>query len=193
LISVQRGDKERPMSSPAAPSDAPGRRAVHPVDSLSTLVGAHPGALREIFGAGRAADPGELGEAPRGRVLAFAQGAEVFLVFRPLLRALAGDRFPWRGVTFDHGGNSGQNVVFGRGVLRFRAEVGASRLDGRPALVLTYDAPAHENPWPIRAVRDELRMVGGGGSGVAIGPVFLALGGAPSALFWFGLEAARSG
>jgi hypothetical protein len=178
------------MSSSAAPRDAPRRRSVPPIDALSTLIGAHPGALLRIFGAGRAADPSELGDAPRGRLLAFAQGADVFLAFRPLLRALAGDGLPWRGKTFDHGGNSGQNVVFGRGVFRFRAEVSASQLDGLPALVLTYDVPAHKNPWPVRAVRDELRAVG---PGVAIGPAFLALGGAPRALFWFGLEAPRGG
>jgi hypothetical protein len=179
------------MSSPAVERDPPGRRAPPPIRSLDSLVAAHPDSLRQIFGAGRAADPGELGDAPRGRLLAFAQGADLFLAFRPLLRALAGDLFPWRGKTFDHGGNSGQNVVFGRGVSRFRAEVGPSQLDGLPALVLTYDAPAHENPWPVRAMRDELRMVGGGGPGVAIGPAFLALGGVPTALFWFGLEAAQ--
>jgi hypothetical protein len=174
------------MSTPAAERDAPARRSVPKIDSLSSLVAAHPDALRRIFGDGRATDPGELGDAPRGRLLAFAPGADVFLALRPVLRTLAGDLLPWRGKTFDHGGNSGQNVVLGRGVFRFRAEVGPSQLDGLPALVLTYDEPAHQNPWPIRAMRDELRTVG---PGIAVGPAFITLGSASTALFWFGLEA----
>ncbi len=85
--------------------------AATPVTSLDSLVAAHPDSLGELFAAGRATDPAELGDAPRGRVLAFAHGAEVFLVFRPLLRALGSGLMPWRGKTFDHGGNSGQNVL----------------------------------------------------------------------------------
>ncbi len=175
------------MSSAAEHESSP-RRVVTPVTSLASLVGGHPDALRRIYGAGRATDPAELGDAPHGTLLGFARGGEVFLALRPLLRAGAGV-LPWQGKTFDHGGNSGQNVVLGRRLLRFQAEGGASLLDGRPALILTYDAPAHENPWPLRALRDELRTVG---PGVAIGPAILpASAGAPVTLFWFGLEAAR--
>jgi hypothetical protein len=173
------------MPQPAAEHETSPRRVVTQVESLSSLVGAHPGALRKIFGAARATDPAELGDAPRGRLLAFSPGADVFLAFRPLLRGLATDLLPWRGKTFDHGGNSGQNVVLGRRVFRFQAEVGPSQLDGRPALVLTYDLPAYENPWPIRALRDELRTVA---EGIAIGPALLVGGAAPASLFWFGLE-----
>jgi hypothetical protein len=167
--------------------------AATPVTSLDSLVAAHPDSLGELFAAGRATDPAELGDAPRGKVLAFAHGADVFLVFRPILRALASGFMPWRGKTFDHGGNSGQNVLVDRRAFRFQAEVAASQLDGRPALALTYDAAPHGNPWPVSALRDELRTVG---PGVAIGPAFfLATGGsAPIALFWFGLEnASRPG
>ena len=171
------------MPSPVA--EAAPRRAVAPITSLDSLVGAHPGTLLDIFGAGRPTDPEELGDAPRGRLLAFAHGADVFLAFRPLLRGLAGDLMPWRGKTFDHGGNSGQNVLVNRRVFRFQAEVGPSQVDSRPALVLTYDAPAHGNPWPVRAIRDELRTIG---PGVAIGPAFFMAPHAPVSLFWFGLE-----
>ena len=114
------------MSSPAA-ERAP-RRAVTPITSLDSLVAAHPDTLRALFSAGRPTDPAELGDAPRGRLLAFAQGADVFLAFRPLLRALAGDLMPWRGKTFDHGGNSGQNVLLHRRAFRFQAEVGPSKI-----------------------------------------------------------------
>lgn len=161
-----------------------GRRAVMQVSSLSVLVGAHPDALLAIYQDGRATDPAELGDAPRGRILAVIPGAELFLVTRPLVRALATNLLPWRGKVFDHGGASGQNVVFGRRVLRFSAEVGPSAIDGRSALRLDYSPAAHDNPWPVRDIRDELRTVG---DGIAIGP---ALHGSRP-LLWFGLEIAR--
>jgi hypothetical protein len=189
------------MSSPAAEPHAAARRPGTQIASLDSLVGAHPDALLDLFGAGLPTDPSDpagldggsgprtpgLGDAPRGRLLAFALGADVFLAFRPLLRALAGDLMPWRGKSFDHGGNSGQDLLLDRRVFRFQAEVGPSKIDGRPALVLTYDSAAHGNPWPIRAIRDELRTVG---PGVAIGPaLFQPPGsGAPVSLFWFGLQ-----
>lgn len=176
------------MTSPAAERTSGGRRLVTQIESLSVLVGAHPDALLEYYGQARATDPAELGDAPRGRLLALVPGADLFLVTRPIFQALASDLLPWRGKVFDHGGNSGQNVVFGQRVLRFSAEVGPSAIDGRPALILDYGVAAHKNPWPVRALRDELRTVG---DGVAIGPAVLAGVGAPRPLFWFGLEIAR--
>ena len=153
-----------------------------PIPSLSALVGAHPDALREIYADGRPADPVDLGEAPRGRVLALGTGAQLFLLGRPLVRAFSTELFPWKGMRFNPHGASGENVLLGLGVLRFRTEVGPSRLDGRPALILTYAAPAHGNPWPFRAFTDELRLVGGS---VAVGPTFFEASTKP--LLWFGL------
>jgi hypothetical protein len=176
------------MSASAAEHDAPagGRRVVTQVESLSSLVGAHPDALRKIFGAARATDPAELGQEPRGRLLAIAPATSFVLALRPFLRGISEHGLlPWRGKTFDHGGNSGQNVVLGKKVVRFHAEVGPSHLDGRPALALTYDLPAYANPWPLRAVRDELRTVA---PGIAIGPAIF-MEGSPTTLLWFGLEA----
>ena len=43
--------------------------------------------------------------------------------------------------------------------LRMTARLGASRVDGRPAIVATYDGGA---PWPWRGVRDELRPLADG-------------------------------
>ena len=164
---------------------ASGNRIVTRVDSLGELAGAHPEALRAIYGAGSPTDPADLGEQPRGRLLALELGADVFLAVRPLVRLLAGDLLPWKGKAFDHGGNGGANVVFGRRVARFRAEGVPSALDGRPTLALRYDEPAFKNPWPLRAIVDELRTVG---DGVAIGPALVPFGGALRPLFWFGLE-----
>jgi hypothetical protein len=161
-----------------------GRRVVSQVTSLTPLVGAHPDSLRKIYSAGVPADPEELGDAPRGRVLAFAPGADVFLLTRPLLRVLSHDLMPWKGKVFDHGGNSGRNVVLGKQVLRFHVELGPSEIDGRPTLVLSYAESAYGNPWLVRAIRDELRMVG---PGVALGPALMMVG-RPKLLLWFGLE-----
>jgi len=186
------------MSSPAAePRPSGGKRSAVPLgslDSLSVLVGAHPDALREMFGRAAAADPAELGDAPQGRLLALIPGADLFLLTRPILRALAGgggggegaSRFPWRGKSFDHGGNSGQNLVLGQRLFRFRAEVAPSLLDGRPALVLDYGA--HGNPWPVRSFVDELRKVG---EGIALGQAIFRGAGGPRPLFWFGLTISR--
>ncbi len=173
------------MSSHSVEHEPVARRIPTQVTSLRSLVGAHPAALRRMFGTGRPTDPAELGDAPRGLLLAFSPGADLFLLTRPLVRVLA-SAIPWRGKTFDHGGNSGQNVVLGQKLGRFQAEVGPSEIDGRPALALTYDAPAHDNRWPLRRVRDELRTVG---TGIAIGPAIVPVMGSPFPLFWFGLEA----
>jgi len=155
--------------------------------SLAPLVGAHPDALRALFAKGRAADPAELGDHPHGRLLAFGEGEGVFLALRPIVRVVSHSLLPWEGKTFDHGGNSGKSVILGRQVFRFHAEVAASALDGQPALVLSHAEPAHKNPWPVRAIVEELRAVG---DGVAIGPVWLrGASASPRLLGWFGLEA----
>jgi hypothetical protein len=155
------------------------------VGSLDDLVGAHPDALRKIYGGGRPADPAELGEAPRGRLLAIEGGREVFFLVRPVMQALGGDAFPWKGKVFDHGGNAGQNVVLGKPMLRFRTELGPSDVDARPTLNLFYDSPAFKNPWPFKNIKDELRTIA---QGIAIGPAFITLRGTRKLLLWFGLE-----
>lgn len=162
------------------------KRSTLEVSSLSALVGAHPDALRTIYEGGQPADPAELGDAPRGRVLALGGAASAYMALRPLLLALATDAFPWKGKAFDHGGNSGQNVVFGRRVTRFHAEVEPSLLDGEPSLLLRYSDPSYKNPRPLRAVVDELRAVG---PGIAIGPALRTREGrSPDVILWFGLE-----
>ena len=172
----------------ASSSSGPVRRGVTPVESLATLVGWHPDAFRNSYRAGRPADPADLGVAPRGRVLSIVPLSSAFLVVRPILRALASDHFPWQGKVFDHGGNSGQNRVLGREVLRFHASVGPSEIDGAPTLVLGYKEPAFKNPWPVSAMVDELRSTG---DGIAVGPAFLEVRGTKHLLLWWGLEAAR--
>lgn len=162
---------------------SPSRLAVN-VTSIDELVGAHPDALRAIYGRGKPCDPADLGDRPVGRLLTLEVGAEAFMVLRPLVRALAGGLLPWQGKVFDHGGNAGQNVVFGRKVSRFRTERAESVVDGQPTLALLYDSPAFGNPWPLRGVRDELRSVA---PGIAIGPASFPVGGVHRVVLWFGL------
>ncbi len=159
------------------------RLAVH-VASLDELVGAHPDALRAIYARGKPCDPADLGDRPQGRLLALEQGSGAYMLLRPMVRALASGLLPWQGKVFDHGGNAGQNVVFGRLVSRFRTERADSVVDGQPTLALLYDSPAFGNPWPLRAVRDELRSVA---PGIAIGPATFPVAGAPRVVLWFGL------
>jgi len=173
------------MSQPSAAPEGRRARVVTAEHRLDALVGAHPRALLEMFSHGRPAVPVELGDAPRGRVLSLDVGQSSFLFFRPLAMALGSDGQPWKGKVFDQGGNGGTNVVFGKQVARFRAEVGPSLLDGKPALVLRYDEPAFKNPWPLKAVIDELRAIG---DGVAIGPALYQNGGGATPILWFGLE-----
>jgi hypothetical protein len=190
LTTPPRSEKDRAAMSTSRemPAERPsnnGAPARHPssVTTLAPLVGAHPDALQKLFSEGRPADPAELGDVTRGLLLTVAAAEEVFLAARPLVRALSAGPTPWKGTTFDHGGNSGQNLILGKPRFRFRAEVAPSALDGKPALRLLYADPAFANPWLVRDVVDELRSVG---LGVAIGPVLLR----GRTLGWFGLERA---
>ena len=139
-----------------------GQGRIPKVEDITDLVGAHPGAVASFFEHAPPTDPDERGSAPQGLLLTFAGVEPVYFALRPLLRGLSrGTSVVWQGITFDHGGNGGTNRFFGnrsfgKGTMRFRAERGDSKLDGRPALVLTYE----KSPWPISKVRDELRTIG---------------------------------
>ncbi len=173
------------MATTTPKAEAAPRQRV-PLTHLASgdLVGAHPGALRGLFARGAAADPFELGDRPRGRLLALEPLASVHLAVRPLVRAVSRTGL-WSGVGFDHGGNAGFNRFLGGEILRFRATVEPSDLDERPALVLHYDRAA----WPFSSLRDELRTVA---PGVALGAFFLRAGQRRRLLGWFGLDAATT-
>jgi hypothetical protein len=163
-------------------------RVLTQVGSLDDLVGAHLLALRDIYGTGKPADPTELGDAPRGRLLALEQGTQAYMLTRGAMQLLARDWMPWQGKAFDHGGDSGANVVLGRRVARFRTEIAGSAIDGLSSFVLLYGEKELRNPWPVSALRGELRTVG---DGIAIGLTTLAWRGQDVPLLWFGLERAR--
>lgn len=171
---------EKPSARPARV-----RRVSTPVTALDELVGAHTFALRDHYGAGKPTDPAELGDAPRGRLLTLEQGTGAYMLLRPAFSLLAHDWMPWKGKEFDHGGNSGRNLVGSRRVLRFRSELALSALDGQPSLVLRYGEKAFRNPWPVSALRDELRTIA---PGIAIGLAVIEWRSTSIPLFWFGLE-----
>ncbi len=172
-----------PRDPGTRPRQSSRRRKIARVQSLDSLVGGHPDALRDIYEAGSPADPGELGDEPRGRLLAVQPLAPVFALTRPLVRLVARHLLPWKGKDFETGGTAGRNRVLWWQLFRFHCEVETSALDGEPALVLRYDGLG--NPWPLPHVVDELRRVG---EGIAIGPASVALGGdPPRVLAWWGL------
>ena len=112
------------------------------------------------------ADPAALGDSPRGRLLTLAGTASVHLAAREAIRLLSrGGGVLWQGISFDHGGNAGKHLLFGKQLVRFRVELAASALDGAPALILSYPKAG-----PLLAkLHAELRTCG---EGLAMGPVF---------------------
>lgn len=151
------------------------------VTSLDPLVGAHPSALRSIYEKSDPATVEALLGAPEGRAhgrfLTTIPTEGAHLLLRPLLQLVSTTLMPWDGVHFDHGGNAGVNVIFGRKTGRFRADREASWLDGEPCLALSYPGAS----W----LRDELRAVG---DGLALGVTFVSARGAKVPAVWFGLS-----
>jgi hypothetical protein len=110
---------------------------------------------------------------------------------RPALRAFAGSRaFPWRGKSFRFlggGGGEGLNRVFSDRIswlrwFRFTTAPGPSRAGGFEAVQLDYDHP--ENPWFIRAIKDEIREVR---PGLYLGQAYLQAGGGARLVLYFAL------
>jgi hypothetical protein len=123
----------------------------------------------------------------RGRMLAWPDApAPVAAVLRALGRS---NRFPWRGKTFTaHGASSGEgaNRVFldRLELFRFSTSIGPSRSGGGAALLIDYDRP--QNPFFIRALKDELRELR---PGVYLGQGWLVTRSAARLLLYFGLQA----
>ena len=158
-------------------------RTIAAVKRLEDLVTAHPDALREIYASGKPADPTTFHGFVPGRLLTVESLSltSVYMLARPAMR-LTSRVMPWQGKRFESG-TFGTDVVLGRDALRFRCELGASRIDGDPTLVMAYEGLG--NPWPFARGLDELRKVG---ETVAIGPGFFA---GERVDVWYGLELPR--
>ncbi|HVY30132.1 MAG TPA: hypothetical protein VHB79_26425 [Polyangiaceae bacterium] len=107
-----------------------------------------------------------------------------------LLRAFAAWRhFPWRGKSFASRTiatrGDGINRVFGDTTRWFRFEtfIGPSRADGGPAFQLDYDNA--DNPFFIRAIKDEVRQVA---PGLYLGQAYIVLFGKPCLALYFALQ-----
>jgi hypothetical protein len=121
----------------------------------------------------------------RGRMLAIARLAEPWA---SATRMLAGsDQFPWRGKSFypqsESRGEGKNRVIQDRWKLfRFETFLGRSRAGEFDAVQLDYDLP--ENPFFIRAIKDEIRQLR---PGLFLGQAYLQLGSQTHLALYFGL------
>jgi hypothetical protein len=168
-------------TTPSSNERRSGSPRVTKVESLATLVGAHPDALRDLYAAGDPTDATALGGLRRGLLLTVEPLEGAFVLTRPLVRAFSRLGL-FAGKTFESGGTAGQDRFAGGDRFRFRCELGPSLLDGKPTLVMRYDELG--NPWPISACVDELRTIGN----VGIGLTALSPGRHARVAFWWGLE-----
>lgn len=167
----------------AAQDDA---RALEPPRSLDELAALDPDSLQEFYERARVPAIPDVAGDLRGRMLAV-------VVLPPSLfesvRKLAGrEWFPWRGKSFspltqDKG--EGWNRIFSDRFKRYRFEtfVGPSRAGDFDAVQLDYDLP--ENPFFIRAIKDEIREVR---DGLWLGQAYLNTGAEPRLVLYFALQ-----
>jgi hypothetical protein len=162
------------MQTETRASHAPTRATGDDRPTLDDLAGMTAAELTTRYGRGTV--PGSLhvldGE-PTCRMLA-VRGLDAPRVARPLRRFAASARFPWAGKSFrahDDGSGQGINRVRLGGERRwypFATRIEPSALDGQPCILLDYDRP--ENPFFIRAIRDELREIA---PGLFLGPALV--------------------
>ncbi len=109
----------------------------------------------------------------------------------PALRAFAGwGGFPWKGKSFRFlGGGAGEGInrVLSDRIgwlrwFRFTTALGPSRAGEFEAVQLDYDHP--ENPWFIRAIKDEIREVR---PGLYLGQAYFQLRTGPRLVLYFAL------
>jgi hypothetical protein len=148
-------------------------------------------ALGALFAAGTVpTSVSSLDGHPRGRMLA-VKHLDHGAIFGALRRFAGGRAFPWGGKSFT---SSGPTATEGTGINRvhlggrhnlfpFHTRFEPSRLDGQPALILDYDLP--DNPGFIRAIHDEVRLVG---EGLWLGPAMWKTRAEPVFVLWFALD-----
>jgi hypothetical protein len=114
--------------------------------------------LRRLFRTGGCPDLAQV----TGRLKAELAGPALVRIVAPIAFRLTGLE-DWWGKDLMPVGESGALTGFNlagpageRTTLALRAKQGPSRLDGRPAVIVSYPADA---PWPWRRVADELRIL----------------------------------
>lgn len=175
----------RTRTKPAAVREAPTSPAApRTLDELLELEAPELEALYHGAGVPQIADlTGDL----RGRMLAIPA---VRGVPARAVRAFArSDRFPWRGKSFQDlapdRGEGRNRVILDRWKLyRFETSVGRSLAGEFDAVLLDYDLP--ENPFFIRAIKDEVRELS---PGLWLGQAWVRAGKRPPILgLYFGLS-----
>ncbi len=128
---------------------------------------------------------------PPGRMLAIVGGAGRGVLGAAVRTLAAAKAFPWAGKAFyssDDATGSGINRVRGLGdKYPFQTRFEPSAIDGEPCILLDYSSP--ENPFFIRAIRDELREVA---SGLFLGPAMLDKKSGATTLLWFAVDKSSS-
>lgn len=158
--------------------------------SLDDLARLDAQVLRELYRAAAVPALAELDGDLKGRMLAVRGAGRIWFA---LLRAFAAWRhFPWRGKSFASHTNGlrgdGINRVFGDVAplrwFRFETFIGPSRADGEQAFQLDYDNA--DNPFFIRAIKDEVRAVA---PGLFLGQAYVVWFGKPRLALYFALSA----
>jgi hypothetical protein len=157
------------------------------VRDLDDLLDLDVPALERLYREARAPRIGDLSGDLRGRMLALVGAPAVLSRFA---RAWAGsDVFPWRGKSFrpeDERGGQGINRVFADRfkLFPFHTFIGRSRAGDFDALQLDYDR--RENPFFIRAIKDEVREIA---PRLLLGQAWALVGGKARLALYFGLTA----
>ena len=157
------------------------------VQSLDELAALPAPRLLELYRSAAVPAVPDLDGDLRGRMLAVRGAGRLWF---GLLRAFAAWRhFPWRGKSFASRTiatrGDGINRVFGDRTRWFRFEtfIGPSQADGGPAFQLDYDNP--DNPFFIRAIKDEVRQVA---PGLFLGQAYVMWLGKPRLALYFALR-----
>ena len=186
----------QPTESPdRGPSNGSNQRTDPHYDqgSVPPVVTTAPVAAADLFGLSvselieryqRAAAPNletMVGQA-KGHVFAVAGPVGRSFVGAALIRWARSPGFPWQGKHFTAPGHGTNRIQLAgeRQVCPFHTDVVPSAIDGQPCLALDYAVTG--NPWPIRAVHDELREAR---EGLYFGPMYLKVKGAPKHLLMF--------
>jgi hypothetical protein len=157
--------------------------------SLDELAALDAPTLWELYRGAEVPELAALVGDARGRMLAVRGAGRVWF---GLLRAFAAWRhFPWRGKSFSSRSlavrGDGINRVFGdqapRRWFRFETFIGPSRADGGQAFQLDYDN--RDNPFFIRAIKDEVRQVA---PGLFLGQAYVVWFGKPRLALYFALS-----
>jgi hypothetical protein len=154
--------------------------------TLDALLHAGPAALAQLYRDAGVPRIGDVTGDLRGRLLAIPSLVEPLAALPRLLAS--SNAFPWRGksfsaVTEDRGTGMNRVIVDRLRLFRFETFIGPSRAGDFDAMQLDYDN--RDNPFFIRAIKDEIRELA---SGLYLGQAYVQIGAsAPKLALYFGL------